>query len=125
MSSLWWCSVGWLGIFAILASAHFIAGAGGFPGWVALVPVAGTVVALIAETEHPNRGIGVVLNTPPFQTLGRLSYSWYLWHWPFLVFAAALTPTITVAGKVAAVVASLAVAGISYRFVENPIRFHP
>jgi len=125
MSSLSWCSVGWLGIFAILASAHFIAGAGGFPGWVALVPVVGTVVALIAETEHPNRGIGVVLNTPPFQTLGRLSYSWYLWHWPFLVFAAALTPTITVAGKVAAVVASLAVAGISYRFVENPIRFHP
>ncbi len=125
VSSGWWRSLGWLGIFAILGSAHLIVGANGFPGWVALIPVIGTAVVLVAETEHPNRGIGVVLNSPPLQMFGRLSYSWYLWHWPFLVFSAALVPNITVAGKIAAALASLAVAGISYHFVENPIRFHP
>jgi hypothetical protein len=57
--------------------------------------------------------------------LGRVSYSWYLWHWPFLVLSAALLPNISVAGKSAAAVAALAVAGASYHFVENPIRFHP
>ena len=63
VSSGWWRSLGWLGIFAILGSAHLIVGANGFPGWVALIPVIGTAVVLVAETEHPNRGIGVVLNS--------------------------------------------------------------
>ena len=123
----WWLAFGWLGILAILGSAHFIVIVGdtSFPGWVALIPVMGTVAGLIAGTEHPNRGVGVVLDSAPLQMLGRLSYSWYLWHWPFLVFSAALLPNISIAGKTAAAAASLAVAGISYHFVECPIRFHP
>ena len=121
----WWVAFGWLGILAILGSAHFILGDTSFPGWIALIPVMGTVAALIAGTEHPRRGVGVVLYSEPLQMLGQLSYSWYLWHWPFLVFAAALLPHISIAGKTAAAAASLAVAGISHHFVENPIRFHP
>ena len=121
----WWLAFGWLGIFAILGSAHFILGDTSFPGWIALIPVMGTVAALIAGAEHPRRGVGVVLYSDPLQMLGRLSYSWYLWHWPFLVFSAALLPNISIAGKTAAAAASLAVAGISHHFVEDPIRFHP
>ena len=121
----WWLAFGWLGILAILGSAHFILGDTSFPGWIALIPVMGTVAALIAGAEHPRRGVGVVLYSDPLQMLGRLSYSWYLWHWPFLVFSAALLPNISIAGKTAAAAASLAVAGISHHFVEDPIRFHP
>ena len=121
----WWLAFGWLGFLGILGSAHFIAGDTGFPGWIALIPVMGTVASLISGTTHPNRGIGVVLDSAPLQMLGKLSYSWYLWHWPFLVFSAALLPNISIAGKTGAAVASLAVAAISYYFVEKPIRFHP
>jgi peptidoglycan/LPS O-acetylase OafA/YrhL len=121
----WWLAVGWFGIFAILGSASFILGDTNFPGWIALIPVIGTVAALLAGTALPNHGVGVVLYSAPLQMLGRLSYSWYLWHWPFLVFAAALLPNISLAGKTTVAAASLAVAGISYHFVENPIRFHP
>lgn len=121
----WWVAMGWLGILAILGSAHFIPGDANFPGWIALVPVLGTTVTLIVGAEHPRRGVGVVLHSGPFQVLGRLSYSWYLWHWPFLVLSAALLPNISIAGKTAAAAASLAVAAVSYHFVEDPIRFHP
>ena len=121
----WWVAFGWLGILAILGSAHFIRGDTNFPGWIALVPVVGTTITLIAGAEHPRCGVGVVLHSDPLQVLGRLSYSWYLWHWPFLVFSAALLPNISIAGKTAAAAASLAVAGVSYYFVEDPIRFHP
>src|SRR5262245_2436769 len=120
-----WLAFGWLGILAILGSAHFILGETSFPGWVALIPAVGTVAALIAGAEHPRRGVGLVLHSNPLQMLGKLSYSWYLWHWPFLVFSAALLPNISIAGKTAAAALSLAVAGISHRFVEDPIRFHP
>src|SRR5271166_5548935 len=40
LSSGWWSALGWLGILAILGSAHFI-GDNNFPGWIALFPVMG------------------------------------------------------------------------------------
>jgi peptidoglycan/LPS O-acetylase OafA/YrhL len=123
--SSWWSAVGWLGILAIVGSSHLIGGEIGFPGWVAIIPVMGTVMALIAGSEHPKHGFGVILSSPLFQMLGRLSYSWYLWHWPILVFSAALLPSISIAGKITAAAAALVVAAVSYHLVEFPIRFHP
>ena len=93
-----------------------------FPGTAALVPVAGSLCLLAAgEGRSPNfvsRGLAF----RPAQYLGDLSYSWYLWHWPFIVFAAAWWPRTEIAAPAAAVI-SLAPAWLSYRFVEGPIRF--
>jgi hypothetical protein len=58
----------------------------------------------------------------PLQRLGGLSYSWYLWHWPALVFAAALASPLSLGGRVAAVLVSLALAQASYALVESPLR---
>ena len=117
-------AIGWLGLTAIGVSAHFISGEIGFPGWIAAVPVLGTAAALIAGAEAA-RGPAVLLGAAPLQFVGSLSYSWYLWHWPFLVFSAALIPDISVLGRMAAAGASLAVAWGSHCVVENPIRFSP
>jgi hypothetical protein len=54
-------------------------------------------------------------------TLGDLSYSWYLWHWPLIVFSTLLWPGNWFAPFIAALVA-LAPAIASYRWVEQPIR---
>ncbi|MDI3464321.1 MAG: O-antigen acetylase [Nitrospira sp.] len=123
----WWLAFGWLGLLSILTVAHFLPLMGGtnFPGWIALIPTLGTAAVLIAGTEQPQRGVGTVLATAPLQTLGKLSYSWYLWHWPFLIFSAILLPTLSSTGKAAVATLALAVAGLSYHVVERPIRFHP
>ncbi|WHZ28905.1 MAG: O-antigen acetylase [Nitrospira sp.] len=123
----WWLALGWLGFLAILGVVHFLPLLGDtkFPGWVALIPTVGTAAVLLAGTELPQRGVSTVLATSPLQILGKLSYSWYLWHWPFLIFSAVFLPTISSTGKVAAVTIALAVAAISYHVVEHPIRFHP
>ena len=97
LSSRWWAGFGWLGIFAIVGSAYFIRGTADFPGWIALFPVLGTTLALVAGAEQPHRGASILLDTAPLQMLGLLSYSWYLWHWPFLVFSKAILPGISVA----------------------------
>ena len=125
LSSRWWVGFGWLGILAIVGSAYFITGTAYFPGWIALFPVLGTALTLIAGAEQPHRGAGTVLDSFPLQMLGMLSYSWYLWHWPFLVFSKAILPGISVAGKIAVAGIALVVAGVTHHFVENPIRFHP
>ena len=124
--SRWWSAIGWLGFLAILGTAHFlsVASAVPFPGWVALIPTLGTAAILIAGTASSYRGIGALLTSPPVQRLGALSYSWYLWHWPFLVFAAALLPSLSLPGKLAVAALSLLAAAVSHHFIEQPIRFH-
>jgi len=109
-----------------MASGSFIPPGADFPGWIAIVPTMGTCAALIAGFEQPHRGpAGVLLNSNPLQLLGTLSYSWYLWHWPLLVFSEALFPSIGIGGKTAVAVLSLVGAATTHHLVENPIRFHP
>lgn len=60
------------------------------------------------------------LSTKPAVFIGDISYSWYLWHWPLIVYARALWPSSATAPIAAAV--SIIPAYLSYRFIENPIR---
>src|SRR5262249_45395023 len=60
----------------------------------------------------------------PSRWIGDRSYSWYLWHWPFIVGARALWPGAGWAAPTAAAL-SLVPAWASYRFVENPFRHSP
>jgi peptidoglycan/LPS O-acetylase OafA/YrhL len=117
--------LGWVGLLSVLASFHFISERFGFPGWIAAIPVLGTTLTLIAGAELPHVGVGRVLDSKPLQFLGTMSYSWYLWHWPFLVFAAVLYPSISTAGRIVAALAALVVATVAHYLVENPLRFQP
>ena len=125
LSSDWWLGLGWIGVLVILASGYAISANGGFPGWIALAPVLGTVAALVGVAESPHRGVAAFLESAPLQLVGRLSYSWYLWHWPFLALAAVLFRDLSTVGRACVALASLGVAAVTHRFVENPIRFHP
>jgi hypothetical protein len=55
--------------------------------------------------------------------LGDISYSWYLWHWPLIVFTALLFPNRPLLVVLAAAI-SLLPALASYRWVEQPLRGH-
>eukprot|EP01041_Mallomonas_annulata_P024074 gene24074-biopygen16981 len=59
------------------------------------------------------------------QALGRLSYGWYLWHWPVLIFARALAPDLGLAASAALALGALGLAALSLKFVETPIRRSP
>ncbi len=83
--------------------------------WPAL-PVAGAVAVIWARSATP------VLANPVAQVLGTISYSLYLWHWPLLLAARYFGLIDTTLGLMGLFAVTLAVAWLSYRFVETPFR---
>jgi peptidoglycan/LPS O-acetylase OafA/YrhL len=122
LSAKSWLAMGWLGGALILGSSLLLTSSMAFPGYIALLPVVGTALTLKSGAEQPRRGIGACFEASPLQKLGGLSYSWYLWHWPFLVFTAALIPGASTFAREIAAAGALAVAYLCHRYLENPIR---
>ncbi len=112
---------GGIGLAMIVASAMWLGRGQPFPWPGALLPVAGTVAFLIAQLNSAHT-VGRALAAAPVQWIGRVSYSWYLWHWPFLVLGREVLGSHSLVPSLALVAASLAVAHLSYRFVETPYR---
>ncbi len=105
-------ALGWGGLVVTIGSLFWINPNGPFPGTAALAPVLGTLAVLAAGEALSQRTASrpaVVASTPgglpeaaasaakqgpvavlgrrPMRMIGRISYSWYLWHWPFLILA--------------------------------------
>jgi peptidoglycan/LPS O-acetylase OafA/YrhL len=91
-----------------------------FPGPLTIIPVVATVL-LIYIGVTPANPVSAVLASKPATALGDISYSWYLWHWPSIVFAGFLWPQSPVALLLAAAL-SVIPAIASYRLVEQPAR---
>lgn len=95
-----------------------------FPGWWALMPVLGAVCLIAAgPAAWLNR---TLLSSRPFVFFGLISYPLYLWHWPLLSFvrihfAGAVPPAIVGA----AVLSSVLLAWLTYRYYELPVRALP
>ena len=112
-----------IGAAVLLGCSLLYGDATTFPGLAAVPPVAATLLLLMGGNEGP---VGRALGGRLPQRIGELSYGWYLWHWPVIVFTGAMV-TFTPLGSpivlAIAGVASLGFAEISLRLVENPIRF--
>jgi hypothetical protein len=108
------------GLALMAWSALAIDGSMRFPGWVAWAPVAGTLFMIVGGSAGPN-WYTQLLSSKGAVWIGDRSYGWYLWHWPFVVFARALLPESATALVIASAL-SIIPAWASYRFIETPIR---
>ena len=80
---------------------------------------------VIAAATHPRRGpIHRALSLRPLCALGLISYGVYLWHWPvYLVLDASRVHATGWPLLAVRVAATLAIARLSYRLIERPIRY--
>jgi peptidoglycan/LPS O-acetylase OafA/YrhL len=92
-----------------------------FPGWWALLPVAGSTLLLSAPAAWSCRNL---LASPPMVWIGQISYPLYLWHWPLLVFFAVIKfEPLTLIERELILLLSALLAWATYWFVERPFRF--
>ncbi len=107
------------GIALIFYSATTFNSFTAFPGLYALCPTIGALLVVIFAGK--TKVVGHLLTMKPLKYLGDVSYSWYLWHWPIIVFCQILAPgnkpLLVLSGFL-----SLIPASFSYHLVENRFR---
>ncbi|MEE2945790.1 MAG: acyltransferase family protein [Pseudomonadota bacterium] len=114
-------SVSILGLICLIASFALIPAGEKFPGYLAVLPVFGTVLLLLNGTS--NNVVNGTLSRAIPVFFGKISYSLYLWHWPILVLALYLRGEFGGPIEIAAwLLVCLVIATLSWRFVELPVR---
>ncbi len=92
-----------------------------YKGGILLLSVA--TVLTVTALVHPASWLGVALGWAPLRWLGVRSYGIYLWHYPIIVLTAPSMQQKASPGLEAIqVVATIAVAALSWQLFEEPIR---
>jgi peptidoglycan/LPS O-acetylase OafA/YrhL len=95
-----------------------------FPGGWAILPVMGAIALIGAGPDSlANR---LVLSNRVAVWFGKISYAFYLWHWPLLSFVFIMAgdePSSTV--RAGLVIVSIALAWLTTIAVEQPVRLGP
>lgn len=116
-------ALSWAGLVGILVAAFFMDRSMAFPGWLALAPVLGAL-AIISGDGTPN-GVQRFLGLEFMQFIGRISYSFYMWHWPLLILPSVyLNRSLTLPEGLAMVLLAGVLGWATFRWVEKPVRSH-
>jgi len=119
----------WLGLASVLYACFFYDAHTVFPGFAAIFPVMGTVLLIWAgmtgdaANESKPTLVQRFLETKVLVGIGLLSYSFYLWHWPFFAFHRYLfsnSPGVPLA--LGYIVLALLISIASLKYIERPFR---
>lgn len=111
----------WLGLGAILASAFVYSDETPFPGTAALLPVLGACAVIAGGGAYRRGSVETVLQLKPFQAIGKVSYGWYLWHWPMVVLVPVMVNRdLGWLEKLEVMAVALWVATVTYHLIESP-----
>lgn len=111
---------GLTGVMLVICSAVLLSPDISYPGWYALAPSFGAALLIAAGRISDRAAAGPILSSGLFVWIGDRSYSLYLWHWPILILGTATGISGLVAGKLVLVALTVALAMLSYRYIELP-----
>jgi len=113
-----------LSVLGLLLATFLLNSKMPFPGLVALLPVVAAMILVGSSSKHDRTES--LLAHPWMVAIGKVSYPWYLWHWPLLSFAYIFeSGNVSVALRIGLVLASLLLAVLTYRLWELPLRKVP
>ncbi|MEJ5992179.1 acyltransferase family protein [Ramlibacter sp. PS3R-8] len=105
------------GLALIVGTVVLVPATAAWPGWLATLPVLGTVLVLLAA-----RPASLWTGSRLPQWAGNASYSLYLWHWPAVVALVYLGRQRDPMALAAGVGVALVLGHLSWQWVERPTR---
>lgn len=116
--------LGWFGFGILMFAALRFDANTEYPGWRSLLPSVGAAAMIASGVIQKEAGtVAHFLSRPLMRYIGRISYSWYLWHWPvFLLGRKYAGGGDSLTARAICVFVSLALAILSWRIVELPFR---
>jgi len=116
--------LGWVGLGVICFTGILLPVSTVFPGFAALLPTGGVILVILSAESGSRFGVEKLLGSKPFLFLGNISYGFYLWHWPLLIFYSAYlgTDTVSVLGGLAILLSAFVLSIVSVKFLEPPVR---
>jgi peptidoglycan/LPS O-acetylase OafA/YrhL len=87
-----------------------------------LVLLTAATVAVVAAVASGTSRLGRALGCTPLRWVGVRSYGIYLWHFPIIALTTPVTSGETLPRATLQVAATIVLAALSWRFVEEPIR---
>ena len=121
-----WLGLGisWVATLGLLVAIFVLTYGRAFPAPWGLPVVLLTGAVMMAGVGRSTRRLWL-LDNPPMVYLGDISYSLYLWHLPVNVLLLGFIAHSSPWYYTTAIVVSLALAVVSYHFVERPLRYAP
>ena len=111
----------WAGWITIAASVSLFTDNTVHPGLLTLIPVLGSVLVIWAGSSESRLSPSALTKLRPVQFIGDISYSLYLWHWPFIVVVPIVTGnSLGTRDKLVIIIVAFVLAYLSYRFIEKP-----
>lgn len=110
------------GLALILVAVISPNGGGFHPAWGSLLASVGAALLLAVGRRDEVGGVLKLIKAPLMLSLGQVSYAWYLWHWPVLTFGSLYFADADLKIRLLLVMFAWALAVLTQRFVEVPIR---
>jgi len=109
-----------LGLLMVCGSLAFISIELNHPGFITLLPVVGTI--LIIWFGNQNELVTKLLSTKAFVSIGLISYSLYLWHYPIFSFGRYIDSSPTWHDKTLWIALTFLFSLATYLLIEKPFR---
>ena len=109
------------GIILIFYSIFLFDSSTKHPSFLTLIPVVGVSLLIIFLRERSSF-IYKLLSSKLFVSIGLISYSLYLWHYPIFAFGRAMNSDPTIFEKILWIILSFVLSTLSYLFIEKKFR---
>lgn len=111
------------GLLAILVAVFLYSKQTDFPGAAALLPCLGAGFLIWAGKDGDIPFANRILTSKPLVFIGKISYSWYLWHWPIIVFYKYyVSRELADMDILFVLTSSFVLSVLSWKFIEAPFR---
>lgn len=112
----------WIGFAGLVYALFSFTKNTPYPSFWAIIPTVATTIIIASGVNKNKYSFENIFGHSIFQFVGKISYSWYLIHWPLFVIFLLANNREGLSDKISIIILSFIISIVSFYTLENPIR---